>query len=81
MNIRREGLSYHIGTSPQKVKREIKAIQDNIKNAGVNVGGTLDWGLASLITTQKKILNYLTKLRNKQKNYTPPPRKVKLKGL
>jgi len=60
-----------IHTSPEKVKSQIMTLEKSLSE-------TKNPQMRSQI---KKSLTALYKLRKKQKNYTPPPRKLKINGL
>jgi hypothetical protein len=69
MKTQRKPLSVH--SDPAKVKLAISNLEGQIQNCQSPIQRS----------RLKKELNILYRLRHKQKNYTPPPRKINLKGL
>ena len=57
-------------SSPEKILKRIQELQSKLETTG---------GLSR--TPIKAELTNLYRLRKKQKNYTPPPKKINLKGL
>lgn len=64
-------MKYTINTKPEKIVARIKEIESQLKK-------TSDIAKRNALKSELKTLY---KLRHKQKNYTPPPKKVSLKGF